>query len=100
MNKNFVVAEVAHSHVKPSHFKDQFTYWMSNVLEWTDEIDGGNSFDITKIADLSPSQGNFHTCNHKVLYTTIIKKFSRWLQIQNVSKLLHFGIKCRFHTLY
>ena len=73
VNKNYVDVVVSHSHVKPSHFKDQFTYWMSNVLEWTDEIDGGNSFDITKIADLSPSQGNVHTYNHKVLYTTIIK---------------------------
>ena len=37
---------------------------MSNVLQWTDLIDGGNSFNMTKIADLSSSQGNFHSYNH------------------------------------
>ena len=37
------------------------------------EIDGGNSFNITKIDNLLPSQTNFHDYNHKVLYTTIIK---------------------------
>ena len=85
VNKNYVDSVVATSHVKPSHFKNQFARWMSNVLEWTDEKDGGNSFIITKTADLSPSKGNFNTYNHKVLYTTIRKKFSRWLQVQNVS---------------
>ena len=73
VNKNYVDSVVATSHVKPSHFKDQFARWLSNALEWTDEMDGGNSFIITKIADLSPSKGNFHTYNHKVPYTTIIK---------------------------
>ena len=34
VNKNYVDSLVDTSHVKPSHFKDQFTYWMSNVLEW------------------------------------------------------------------
>lgn len=46
---------------------------MLNVLQWIDLIDGGNSFKMTKIADLSPSQGNFHSYRHKVIYTTIIK---------------------------
>ena len=73
VNKNYVDSVVATSHVKPSHFKAKFAFLMSNVLEWTDEIDGGNSFTMTKIADLSPSKGNVHTYNHKVIYTTIIK---------------------------
>lgn len=73
VNKNYIDSVVASSHVKPSHFKDQFASWMSNVLQWTDEMDGGNSFVMTKIANLSPSHGNFHTYNHKVIYTTIIK---------------------------
>ena len=30
---------------------------------------------MTKIADLSSSKGNFHTYNHKVIYTTSIKNF-------------------------
>ena len=38
---------------------------------------GGNSFNMIKIADLSPEQGNTHTYNHKVIYTTMIKKSQR-----------------------
>ena len=71
VNKNYVDSVVATSHVKPSQFTDQFARWMSNAAQWTDEM--GNSFIITKIAGLSPSKGNFHTYNHKVIYTTIIK---------------------------
>lgn len=56
-----------HSHVQPSHQKNQFDYLMKNTLEWTDLISGGNSFNVTKIADLSKSQGNFHSYNHKVI---------------------------------
>ena len=73
VNKNYVDSAISHSHVKPSRQKDQFGYLISNVLQWTDLIDGGNSFSVTKIADLSRSQGNFHSYNHKVIYTTIIK---------------------------
>ena len=32
---------------------------------------GRNSFNMTKTADLSPEQGNIHSYNHKVIYTTI-----------------------------
>ena len=46
---------------------------MSSSNQWTDEIDGGNSFNITKIDNLPHRKGNFHEYNHKVLYTTIIK---------------------------
>lgn len=66
---------VSHSHIKPTHFKDQFSYLMSNSLQWTDELDGGNSFNITKIDNLPPTKGNFHTYNHKVLYLTIMKNY-------------------------
>ena len=45
-----------------------FDYLMKNTL---DLIAGGNSFDMVKIGDLSPDKGNFHTYNHKVIYTTI-----------------------------
>ena len=44
---------------------------MSNVLEWTDLL--GSSCNLTKIADLSPTNGNFHTYNHKVIYNTLYK---------------------------
>ena len=82
VNKNYVDSVVAKSHVKPSHFRDQFAFLMSNAAQWTDEI--GNSFIIAKIADLSPSQGNFHTYNQSNLHNNY-KKFSRWLQVQNVT---------------
>ena len=71
--KEYIDNLVHHSNVQPSHYKDQFSYLMSSSNQWTDEIDGGNSFNITKIADLSPKKGNFHDYNHKVLYMTIIK---------------------------
>ena len=61
------------ANIQPSHYKDQFSYLMSSSNQWTDEIDGGNSFNITRIGDLPPNKGNFHDYNHKVLYTTIIK---------------------------
>ena len=46
---------------------------MSSSSQWTDEIDGGTSFNITRIGDLAPNKGNFHDYNHKVLFTTIFK---------------------------
>lgn len=52
---------------------DQFAYLMSNFLQWTNLIDGENSFNMTKVADLADYQGNFHSYNKKVIYTTIIK---------------------------
>ena len=61
------------SHIKPSHQKDQFGYLMSNESEWTDLIDGGNSFNMTKTADLSSFKSNFHSYNKTVIYTTIIE---------------------------
>ena len=71
--KEYVDSQLHVSQVQPSHYKNQFSYLMLSSNQWTDEIDGGNSFNITKIDDLSPSKGNFHDYNHKVLYTTIIK---------------------------
>ena len=72
-NKNYVDSTINKSHIKPSHQKDQFGYLMSNESEWTDLIDGGNSFNMTKTTDLSSSKSNFHSYNKKVIYTTIIK---------------------------
>ena len=59
--------------IQPSHYDDQFSYLMTNAAQWTDEIDSGTSFFITRIADLPPNKGNFHDYNHKVIYTTINK---------------------------
>ena len=60
---------------KPSHFTNEFAYLMSSGSQWTDETDGGNSFFILRIGDLSPSKGNFHNYNHKVIFTRRNKKF-------------------------
>ena len=73
VTKDYAGKLVHHTAVQPSHYNDQFAYLMSSSAQWTDEIDGGNSFNITKIDDLPPSKGNFHDYNHKVLYTTIYK---------------------------
>ena len=71
--KSYTDSLVHHTQIQPSHYKDQFGYLMSSSNQWTDEIDGGNSFNITKIDNLLPNKGNFRDYNHKVLYTTIIK---------------------------
>ena len=73
VTKSYVDNLVHHTAVQPSHYKDEFSYLMSSGAQWTDEIDGGVSFVINKIGDLSPSKGNFHDYNHKVLFMTIIK---------------------------
>ena len=69
--KEYVDSQLHVSQVQPRHYKDQFSL-MSSSNQWTDEIDGGNSFNITKIDNLPSSKGNFHDYNHKVLYTTIL----------------------------
>lgn len=69
VNKQFL----EQSHIKQSHSDNQFAYLMANNLEWSDVTSGGNSFNMTKIADLPPEQGDIHSCNHKVIYTTMIK---------------------------
>ncbi|CAH3018103.1 unnamed protein product [Porites evermanni] len=73
VTKGYVDNLVHHTAVQPSHYKNEFDYLMSSGAQWTDEIDGGVSFVINKIGDLSPSKGNFHDYNHKVLFMTIIK---------------------------
>ena len=73
VNKGYVDNLVHHTAVQPSHYKDKFSYLMSSGSQWTDEIDSGFSFFINKIGDLSPSKGNFHDYNHKVIYMTIVK---------------------------
>ena len=61
-------------HVKPSHYNNEFKYLMTNRLASTDlEPNNIDSFDINKIDDLMPQNGNYHQYNHKVPYTTIIK---------------------------
>ena len=59
------------SHVKPSHYNNEFKYLMTNRSAWTDIQ--ADSFNITKIDNLVPQDGNYHQYNHKVLYTTIMK---------------------------
>ena len=73
INKNQLDSVVRKSHIKPSHKAKQFYYLMKNTLEWSDLIPGGNSFNLVKFGDLSPDKGNFHSYNHKVIYTTTNK---------------------------
>ena len=75
VNKDYADKLVHKTAVQPSHYNDQFSYLMSSSDQWTDEIDGGNSFNITKMDNLPPSKGNFYDYSHKVLYTTIYKNF-------------------------
>ena len=73
VTKVYVDKLVHRTAIQPSHYKDQFAYLMAGGSQWTDEIDGGTSFAINKIDDLSPSKGNFHDYNHKVIFMTINK---------------------------
>ena len=73
VNKDYADKLVHKTTVQPSHYNDQFAYLMSSAAQWTDEIDGGGSFNIRSIGDLSPSKGNFHDYNHKVLFMAINK---------------------------
>ena len=73
VNKGYVDNLVHHTAVQPSHYKDEFSYLMSSGSQWTDEIDAGVSFVIRSIGNLTPSKGNFHDYNHKVIFMSIIK---------------------------
>ena len=73
VTKGYVDNLVHLTAVQPSHYKNEFAYLMSSGSQWTDEIDGGVSFVIRSIGNLTPSKGNFHDYNHKVIYMSIIK---------------------------
>ena len=67
----FLEQEVQKSHIKPSHYNNEFKYLMANKLQWTDLLE--DSCDISKIDNLMPHESNYHQYNHKVLFTTIRK---------------------------
>lgn len=71
---------------------------MPSVLQWTDFIDGADSFNMTKIADFWKSQGDFHSYNRKVIYTTIIKNsqggYNYKMGIQCYTLLLNVDYTC------
>ena len=73
VNKDYADKLVHHTAVQPSHYNNQFAYLMSSGSQWTDEIDSGTSFFVSRIGDLSSSKGNFHDYNHKVIFITINK---------------------------
>ena len=73
VTKDYADKLVHHTAVQPCHYKNESAYLMSSGSQWTDEIDTGTSFAITRIGDLPPNKGNFHDYNHKVIYMTIIK---------------------------
>ena len=72
-NKTYVDNLVHHTTIQPSHYTDEFSYLMSSTAQWTDETNGGNSFIVNKIDILTPTQGNFHNYNHRVIYYSINK---------------------------
>ena len=73
--KKYVDSNLQQTQVQPSHYKNEFAFLMTSPTQWTDEIDTRTSFIPRKIADLSTRKGNFHSYNHKVLYTNILKNF-------------------------
>ena len=68
VNKKYMIDHTHTTQIQPSHYKDEFSYLMSDPSQWTDEITTGTSFNMKKIADLPPNKGNFHDYNHKVIY--------------------------------
>ena len=73
VSKNYVNTVIQKYQLKSSHHDNQFAHLMQNTLVWSDLTSAGNSFNMVKIGDLSPHKGNFHSYNHKVTYTTMIK---------------------------
>ena len=73
VNKKYMEDHTHVTQIQPSHYKDEFSYLMSDPSQWTDEITTGVSFNMKKIADLPPNKGNFHNYNHKVIYMEIVK---------------------------
>ena len=72
VNKSYVDNNLSQSHITPSHYKNEFTFAMQ-TNKWTEEAGALDTFDITKVGDLQPHEGNYHTYNHKVLFLTIKK---------------------------
>ena len=68
VSKSYLNTVIQESHIKLSHKTNQFAYLMQNTLKWPDLTPGGNSFNMTKIADLSPEQGNIHSYNQSNLH--------------------------------
>ena len=62
IEKQFLEQEVQKSHIKQSHYNNEFKYLMANKLQWTDLM--GDTFDISKIGSLMPHEGNYHQYNH------------------------------------
>ena len=60
--KQFLEQEVQKSHIKQSHYNNEFKYLMANKLQWTDLL--GDTFGISKIGSLMPHEGNYHQYNH------------------------------------
>ena len=72
INKKYLSEYVSGVVMKPVHHKNVFGYAMQKN-QWSEEDSVGDTFDIVKVDDLLPQEGNFHTYNHKVLYMTIKK---------------------------
>ena len=73
VNKKYMEDHTHTTQIQSSHYKNEFSYLMSDASQWTDEITTGTSFNMKKIADLTTKRGNFHDYNHKVIYMEIVK---------------------------
>ena len=49
VNKKYIVNHLHTAQVQPSHYKDEFSYLMSDAIQWTDEITTGTSFNVKKM---------------------------------------------------
>lgn len=74
VNENDAVSKtfLANSHIQPSHYSNQFQFLM-NTSQWSEEDVDRNSFNMIRVDDLSAENGNYHTFNHKAIYTSIQK---------------------------
>ena len=97
-NKEYVEKQIDRIATHPDHYKDVFSYLMSSGSQWTDEITEYDSFIFDKIDNLSPSSGNFHNYNHKVIYLTIIKHYSNG-GISSAPRRYRFKIGMNFYRL-
>ena len=65
------------SHVKPSHYNNEFKYLMTNRLARTNLQ--ADSFNITKIDNLMSQDGNYHQYKHKVIHNNYERSARRML---------------------
>ena len=56
VNKDYTDKLVHHTAIQPSHYKNEFAYFMSSGAQWSDETNGGNSFFYNKNSRFTTKQ--------------------------------------------